>query len=73
MRTIIDLPNPQIDALSALCKREHISRAEAIRRAVQQYLDTQQIDPFKAAFGIWRDRKFDALDYVDALRAEWDR
>ena len=34
MRTIIELPGEQVDALDALCRRDGISRAEAIRRAV---------------------------------------
>ncbi len=34
MRTIIDLPEPQLGALDRLCEAQKISRAEAVRRAV---------------------------------------
>ena len=34
VRTIVDLPEEQIRKLTLLCRRERISRAEAIRRAV---------------------------------------
>jgi len=36
MRTIIELPDAQLESLSRLCRREKISRAEAIRRAVDK-------------------------------------
>ena len=34
MRTIIEVPPAQLDELDRLCKREGISRAEAIRQAM---------------------------------------
>jgi polyphosphate kinase len=34
VRTIIELPEDQLGALDGICRRESISRAEAIRRAV---------------------------------------
>jgi len=37
MRTIIDLPEQDIQDLDGICAREHISRAEAVRRAVSGY------------------------------------
>lgn len=74
MRTIVDLPDEQIDGLSRLCEREQISRAEAIRQAVQKYLSEQEeAPPLESFFGIWKDRDFDALEYEDKIRAEWDR
>jgi len=38
MRTIIDLPEDQLEGLAAVCEREKASRAEVIRRAVALYL-----------------------------------
>ena len=37
VRTIIDLPDDQLRKLSDYCQREHVSRAEAIRRAVDKF------------------------------------
>ena len=38
MRTIVEIPESQLKGLSRLCRRERISRAEAIRRAVAKLL-----------------------------------
>jgi Arc/MetJ-type ribon-helix-helix transcriptional regulator len=72
MRTIIELPNEQLDELDALCEREGISRAEAVRRSVQQYLHTNRAAHAHKAFGIWRGRAVEGLAYEAALRREWD-
>lgn len=72
MRTIIDLPSAQLDALDAVCKREGISRAEAIRRAVADSVGKTTASGRKAAFGLWRGRRSpDGLTYERRLRREW--
>ena len=71
MRTIIDLPEDQVTGLAALCRRERLSRAEAVRRAVAAYLDAHSPAEHDEAFGMWRGRKLDGLTYERNLRAEW--
>ena len=73
MRTIIELPNEQVQALDAVCKREGISRAEAIRRAVAVY-NRQQIVDTRPAFGLWKGRRgvTDGVGYQRRARREWD-
>ena len=73
MRTIVDLPQPIIDELDELAQRERISRAEAVRRAMAEYLQNRRSARGEAAFGIWKSRKMDALAYEDELRGEWNR
>jgi len=73
MRTIIDLPTADVDALDALCVREGISRAEAIRRAVAQHLLANRAGDAGQAFGLWRARPVDGLRYQQRVRREWDR
>ena len=73
MRTIIELPAAQLDALDALCRRDGISRAEAIRRAVAAMVAGATTAGRAAAYGLWRDRGIDGLTYARRLRAEWDR
>jgi hypothetical protein len=73
MRTIIELPPAQIDALDALCRREGISRAEAIRRAVAAHVRQQRERGPDPAFGLWRDRPVDGVNYERRLRREWSR
>jgi len=67
MRTIAEIPEQDIQGLDALCGREHISRAEAIRRAVVDYLKVHQSD-VDAAFGLWQGRNRDGLAYQDDIR-----
>ncbi|MBI2764323.1 MAG: ribbon-helix-helix protein, CopG family [Chloroflexi bacterium] len=73
MRTIIDLPQAQLDALAQLCAREGISRAEAIRRAVDSLLASRVKEIQESAFGIWTHDRRDAEEILDELRADWDR
>ena len=72
MRTIIDLPADQIEALDVLCRRDGLSRAEAIRRAVAAY-NKQQATDVRPAFGLWRGRRGagDAVMSQRRLRREW--
>ena len=77
MRTIIDLTNEQTQGLSQLCQKEHISRAEAIRRAVEKYLTQNQgtSENLNQAFGLWRRKKksVDGIQYQQQLRSDWER
>lgn len=76
MRTIVDLPEKQIKALDLYRKKEGISRAEAVRRAVAAFvpaLERKRID-FTAhpAFGSSKKfRKEDSVTTVRRLREEW--
>lgn len=72
MRTIVDLPDHQVVALADLCARENISRAEAVRRALDTMLAENQITTRDAAFGTWSPRG-DSRATIDALREEWSR
>jgi len=71
MRTIIDLPDPLVNDLDSHAKREQLSRAEVVRRAIAEYLSRRPAPKPDAAFGIWQRKKIDALTYVDRLRDEW--
>ena len=71
MRTIVELPDEQLAALRDLCVREKASRAEIIRRAVGQYLQSNQAGKGKIAFGLWKHKKINALDYEAKWRGEW--
>jgi metal-responsive CopG/Arc/MetJ family transcriptional regulator len=72
MRTLIDLPDKLVKELDSLATRDEISRAEAVRRAVSQYVAGRKSRP-GAAFGIWKSKRIDALDYEDSVRDEWRR
>ena len=75
MRTIIDLEDSQVTHLDAWAKAEKISRAEAVRRAVQQMLERTSA-PRGTGFGLWAQGKpvppkRDGLALQRALRNEW--
>jgi hypothetical protein len=72
MRTIIELPADQLEALDSLCEREGISRAEGVRRAVAEHVRQHQSDRVSQAFGIWRARGVDGLAYEQRVRREWN-
>jgi hypothetical protein len=71
MRTIIELPADQLADLAEICRRDGISRAEAIRQAVAGHLERERRARPRAAFGLWRDRDLDGLEYERRLRREW--
>jgi len=71
MRTIVEIPDRDIERLAELCKQEGISRAEAVRRAVAELLRRREAEQAAEAFGLWQDREIDAQEYVDKLRSEW--
>jgi len=73
MRTIVDLPKEQIEALKALGERFDLPRAELVRRAVADYVARNLPLPDDAAFGLWKDRVEDGLRYQERLRSEWGK
>lgn len=77
MRTLVDIPEKHLKALSELSKQRKTSRAALVREAVSKYLAENSKSARKAAidaaFGIWKDRDMDTMQYLDELRSEWDR
>ena len=71
MRTLIDLPQRAVAALAEICRRERISRAEAIRRAVALYVAQRKSTSEEEVFGLWRKRELEGRVYEDKLRDEW--
>ena len=71
MRTIVDIPEDQVEALKRLSERAHLSRSELVRRAVAEYLQRHSPGTGDAAFGLSREQPLDALAMQDSLRVEW--
>ena len=72
MRTIVDLPAGQVESLDEWCRREGISRAEAVRRAVAEHLRKHHTPGAARAFGLWSSISEDGLSYQERLRSEWN-
>ncbi|MEQ1486746.1 CopG family transcriptional regulator [Methyloglobulus sp.] len=70
MRTLIDIPEKQLKALTAISQAEKVSRAEVIREAIAYYLE-KKISQSDGAFGLWKDHKVDGLSYQEQVRSEW--
>jgi hypothetical protein len=70
MRTLVDIPEPQLSKLTAIGKARKLSRAEVIRQAIATYIAAQPVRPEDIAFGIWEGDE-DGVEYQRRLRAEW--
>lgn len=53
-RTIIDIPPAQLRRVDRLCRRLGISRAEAVRRGLDAFVQ-QNVERRQHAFGLWRE------------------
>jgi len=73
MRTIVDLPDEQLRALARLCEKLEISRAEAVRRAVDRLIKESKSDQKDVGFGIWKHKKIESRKFVERLRKEWSQ
>jgi len=70
MKTLVDIPEGQIHSLSELCNKFSISRAEAIRRAIDLFVKNNE-QAHVDAFGAWKNKSTDGLSYQENLRDEW--
>lgn len=70
MRTLVDIPDRQIEELIRISKAEKVSRAEIIRQAVAAFIEMKKPDTVEA-FGLWKERGTDGLTYQERLRSEW--
>jgi metal-responsive CopG/Arc/MetJ family transcriptional regulator len=72
MRTLVDLPETELEQLNALSRERRVSRAELIRRAVSGYLE-QNRTGLEETFGLWKKKAVDGVKYQERLRGEWER
>ena len=73
MRTIIDIPENMLDELDSIRTRHECSRASIIREAIQSFLKKQpNKSNFDEAFGAWKERGLDGVDYQNEWRGEWE-
>ena len=74
MRTLVDIPDEDIEKLDALAGKSKRSRAAAIRDAVKLYLaqNDNSKDWIERWAGLWegRDDKPDGVEYQRAMRED---
>lgn len=71
MRTLIDLPDDDLERLDALARRNKRSRAAEVREAVRLYLRGRAgNDWIERGFGYWRERAEigDGIAYQHRIR-----
>jgi metal-responsive CopG/Arc/MetJ family transcriptional regulator len=71
MRTLVDLPEAELEQLNVLSRARKVSRAELIRQAVAGYLE-QNKTGFEASSGLWKKKAVDGVAYQESLRGEWE-
>jgi metal-responsive CopG/Arc/MetJ family transcriptional regulator len=71
MRTLVDLPDKDLQELTELGRRSKRSRAALIREAIAAYLEVRRRGSQTDAFGLWGPRGPDGLTYQRKARAEW--
>lgn len=83
MRALVDIPDRQLDDLSAICAARKISRTELVRQAIDAFI-RQNRPSCEEAFGVWKGQSAclpeengaltlpeDGLAYQEKLRGEW--
>jgi len=74
MRTLVDIPEEDIEKLDALAKRQGKSRAAEIRAAIKLYLvqNDNSNDWIERYAGLWADREDipDGVEYQRAMRED---
>ncbi|MDY6991420.1 MAG: hypothetical protein SVR94_02275 [Pseudomonadota bacterium] len=76
MKTSIELPQAQAEALEHYCHSVQTTPDEVVSQALAQFLPkvvkTSRNLRQHQAFGHWQDKHQDGLVYQHQLRAEWD-
>jgi predicted transcriptional regulator len=71
MKTLVDIPDADIQRLERLAGHRKTSRASVIREAIANYLAEQGHAQGGGAFGAWKKQKVDGLKHQRKLRSEW--
>jgi hypothetical protein len=71
MKTLIDIPDNDIQKLERLAGSRKTSRASVIREAIANYLADHGRAQASGAFGAWKKQKVDGLKHQRKLRGEW--
>jgi len=71
---LLRLSDKQMDDLDFIVNAESRTRTEIIREAIESYVANKKIvtkKQSKNAFGLWKDKGVDGLDYQQRIRGEW--
>lgn len=71
MRTLIDIPDEDIEVIGSVTAKLGISRAEFVRRALTASLAPYRDADQAEAFGILKGKLPDGVAYQEKIRGEW--
>jgi metal-responsive CopG/Arc/MetJ family transcriptional regulator len=73
MRTLVDIPDKQLSELRRIGQAKKQPRAALIREAIDNYVavNRSKSKAIDEAFGLWRGKNIDSLEYQRKLRDEW--
>jgi hypothetical protein len=72
VRTVIDIPDEQVEILDRMAAQAGRSRTALIREALDELISRREADRhLDAFFGLWKPSREDGLAFQTRLRAEW--
>lgn len=73
-RILLDLTDDVIQRLDDLKQQRNLPRAELLREAIEQYLESQSQaqTTIANALGLWQGCEEDGVEYERSLRGEWE-
>ncbi len=71
MKTTIDLSEDKSQVLKKLSRQRGISTSKLLDEAVDMLLQTSTQPEEAQAFGIWKSKVSDGLEYEARMRGEW--
>ena len=69
-RTIVDIPEEQLREVARICSALNISRAEAVRRGLSEFI-RHHSSVREDGFGLWLDDDAVAADPAAVVRGRW--
>jgi hypothetical protein len=71
-RILVELPDDDIAHLEAIAASKNVLLTEVIGWAITPYIERDNASKTRPrAFGIWKDRDVDGLEYQNRMRREW--
>jgi len=70
-KILLSLPDEHIKALQWIGETEQRTRTDLIREAIETYVARIKSTETEDAFGLWKGKGIDGVEYQRRLRAEW--
>ncbi len=73
-KILFNIETEKLKNLDAIIAEKGWSRAEAIRYAIDNLIEQETANEklAKKAFGLWKGRKVDGVEFQKKLRSEWE-